>query len=668
MEQDPTQKADKLKSFRKRAAEMNRTLERENIYYMRTLKKLALFENEITTLSAETGLEISAVLQEAGIDAPALLLDEAIKTWDHRLSTDKLESEDELISSLRKDFKLKIRKAKVAFVPTDDLKPQDGDGSSSRETGPDHNRVALAIQSLLHLKIEDSPLHLDDLDISIGTVPENSWRTRPYWSIALKDHGVAILLNNQYGNRTFVFEYKSKADLERISEYSKDQIHAMSDGGRIVHHFKFEDSTQFQESLVNAVLQTIEKVEQSKPYKTLEEASIAAQKLGIVSWPDYQKKRTQDPKLVAYPDRHSKYKSDWVDWFHFLGKEKKINYNTLEEAKQSVRRLNIRSQIEYNERYKEDPLLPANPYNTYDDWVDWGDYLRDEVEYYDSYAKAQAAAQELKITSAPDYAKKREQDLRLPINPHTTYNEWIDWYDYLGKERPDFYETFNEAREAARKLGCTSSKDYYEKYSVDPLLYRYPKITYEDDWTDWEDYLGYEIVQFYTYEDARHLVQEKGIMSEGEYSVLQKSDPRLPSNPYRTYDEWTNWYDFLNKSMEIVRKDYLSYEEAKRILRENGITTQKKYRKNYKKYPGLPSSPKTVYPEWIDWGDYLRDKPRIKLYKTFNEAHVAAQALRAESSTEYKKMRSKDPKLPSHPDEVYKDDWKGWPHFLGQEE
>ena len=56
-----------------------------------------------------------------------------------------------------------------------------------------------------------------------------------------------------------------------------------------------------------------------------------------------------------------------------------------------------------------------------------------------TYADAQAAAQALCIKNWPDYKKRYREDPRLPAKPETTYagTGWIDWYDFLGNERPD---------------------------------------------------------------------------------------------------------------------------------------------------------------------------------------------------------------------------------------
>ena len=65
--------------------------------------------------------------------------------------------------------------------------------------------------------------------------------------------------------------------------------------------------------------------------------------------------------------------SGWVDWYDYLG----TNKYTFKEAKEAVRKLEIKTKPEYKERYKEDPRLPSHPDRTYEGkgWNNWPDYL-----------------------------------------------------------------------------------------------------------------------------------------------------------------------------------------------------------------------------------------------------------------------------------------------------
>jgi len=96
---------------------------------------------------------------------------------------------------------------------------------------------------------------------------------------------------------------------------------------------------------------------------------------------------------------------------------------------------------DYRKRYRENPRLPSNPVKIYADagWIDWYDFLGNEwPDFYPTYAEARAAAQALGIKRQPDYTKRYREDPRLPSNPVKNYADagWIDWYDFLGMNGP----------------------------------------------------------------------------------------------------------------------------------------------------------------------------------------------------------------------------------------
>ena len=127
--------------------------------------------------------------------------------------------------------------------------------------------------------------------------------------------------------------------------------------------------------------------------------------------------------------------------YDFLGNESPDLYPTYSEAQAAAQALGIKRQLDYRKSFSEDPRLPSNPQSTYADtgWIDWYDFLGNErPDLYPTYAEAQVAAQALCIKNLADYNKRFSEDPRLPSNPQTTYADtgWIDWYDFLGNENP----------------------------------------------------------------------------------------------------------------------------------------------------------------------------------------------------------------------------------------
>ncbi|MCT6701305.1 integrase repeat-containing protein, partial [Rheinheimera sp. 4Y26] len=109
-------------------------------------------------------------------------------------------------------------------------------------------------------------------------------------------------------------------------------------------------------------------------YPTLAEASQATIVLGITTSPEYKRRYKEDPRLPAHPD--VVYKAEWQGWLHFLDKSKEPFYRTLTEASQATIALGITTRAEYNQRYKEDPRLPAVPNAVYKaEWQGWPHFL-----------------------------------------------------------------------------------------------------------------------------------------------------------------------------------------------------------------------------------------------------------------------------------------------------
>ena len=256
---------------------------------------------------------------------------------------------------------------------------------------------------------------------------------------------------------------------------------------------------------------------------TYDEASEAAQRLGLKTRPEYRKGYSQDPKLPSDPDTF--YAEDWVDWYDFLGNDRpEKKYATLAEASEAAQRLGITTSTEYNKRYSEDPKLSRNPKKPYaEDWVSWYDFLGNDrpEEKYATYAKASEAAQRLGFATKPEYIKGYSQDPKLSSDPETFYaEEWVDWYDFLGNDRPKKkYATYAKASEAAQRLGLKTLPEYTKGYSQDPKLPASPHQTYAAEWVDWYDFLGNDRPEqkYATLAAASEAAQRLGLKTLPEY-------------------------------------------------------------------------------------------------------------------------------------------------------
>ncbi len=107
------------------------------------------------------------------------------------------------------------------------------------------------------------------------------------------------------------------------------------------------------------------------------------------------------------------------------------------------------------------------------------------------------------------------------------------------------YPTWEEAGEAARKLGISSMLEYHQKYRQDKLLPSSP-------WQYYKNFPGYPIFfgkkneVYVSWQEASAAAKKLGIKGSLGYQMQYKQDPRLPSNPQRL-NGFPGWRKFLGK-------------------------------------------------------------------------------------------------------------------------
>lgn len=424
-----------------------------------------------------------------------------------------------------------------------------------------------------------------------------------------------------------------------------------------------------------------------KFYATLEEASEAAQRLNIKSSTEYQARYREDRSLPALPQ--SIY-PNWTSFRSFLNLKVSL-YETLEEASKAAIALGLTSFTDYLVEYKKDPLLPSNPSNKYkDNWLGWDHFFDREgfnsLTCYQSMEEASIAARKLGIKTEVEYQDRFHLDPMLPARPESKYRKiWQGFNKFLEGART-YYTSLSAAREAAKKLGVTTSREYWHECKRDPSLPYHPDRHYPD-WKDWADYLGGSSGEYVPYANlklASSAVVALGIKSEREYIRNYLSDNRLPENPAAYYkDDWVSWDDFVGvydvkqssgkKALGIIVNDSdtenenLSFELARSQARKLKVLTRRHYQSKVAESQQLPLWPNKVYQgEWQGWNDFLGTTVEDDKYESYAQASEAASALGFTGAANYRESYSKfDLLLPARPDLYYCDDWEGWESFLG---
>lgn len=240
----------------------------------------------------------------------------------------------------------------------------------------------------------------------------------------------------------------------------------------------------------------------------------------------------------------------------------------------------------------------------------------------------------------------------------------VDLMEVLRHCDEDFYPTWQEASEAAIKLGIKNVVEYQQekKYKLDSRLVSNPFDKYAD-FPGWIIYLGRTDEKYYkTWQEAGMACKKIGIKSKSDYRRRYSEDSRLPSNPYREYQDFPGTNVFLGTiPQQRVINPYKTLEKAKIAVKKLRIKNREDYISKRAEDPKLPSKPEITYKNFSGWKDFLG----TVFYKKCIDASIAAQKLEIKTKEEYRLKRSQDPKLYAAPENVYPD-FPGWAKFLGK--
>jgi hypothetical protein len=153
----------------------------------------------------------------------------------------------------------------------------------------------------------------------------------------------------------------------------------------------------------------------------------------------------------------------------------RANWRPFNEAREFVRRLGLRSHIEWwkwttgklkrANLVDKPPDIPTSPEHVYsNDWKEWADWLghRRRIGGWRPFEDARKYARGLKLRSRKDWAALAQNGklpADIPAYPNNTYKEWTSWWDWLGTaHRRGKWLSFGNARKLSGKLGLKSRK------------------------------------------------------------------------------------------------------------------------------------------------------------------------------------------------------------------
>ena len=176
------------------------------------------------------------------------------------------------------------------------------------------------------------------------------------------------------------------------------------------------------------------------------------------------------------------------------------------------------------------------------------------------------------------------------------------------------------------------------------------------------------------------MVKKLGAKSKTEWSSITKNTdfpielPKSPSTYYKNRG-WNGWGDWLGtNTIAPQNKKFMTFNNARIFIRSLNLKNIQEF-KDFCLPNNIPNAPGVVYKDkgWLGWIDFLGNETRInpsrKDFYSFKTAKNKVCRMKIGSVNEWKKYclnKTKDPMLPSHPERIYKDEWKGWADFLGK--
>lgn len=410
-----------------------------------------------------------------------------------------------------------------------------------------------------------------------------------------------------------------------------------------------------------------------------------------------------------------------------------LGWRPFEEARAYARSLGLKSQADWNRFVREpDPAkqqlpldIPRTPNFAYQalGWKglpDWLGYGKAQDSWL-PFEKARKFAQSLGISSQTEWraytagrmSDKPPKPYEVPAMPERIYQDqgWSGYGDWLGTGRiashKRFTRTFEAAREFARGLKLTSSKEWWkycrgEIAKLPPFpsdMGVRPDRSYKHrGWAGWEDWLGLgppvtsdtpskRRRQYRPFLEARKFVQSLGLGGQKDWFRYCRGDlpekgtkpDDIPAKPREIYKDagWIGYGDWVGTGTQAASGVWRPFEQAREFARALGLKNSTEWQQYASgKYPDLPLRPRDIpsaphmlaaykvagwagYPDWIG----------KKKFKNYEEAKAFVHTLGLRTTREWESYcrgqnphnGTRPPDIPANPDAYYRD--KGWKNY-----
>ena len=205
---------------------------------------------------------------------------------------------------------------------------------------------------------------------------------------------------------------------------------------------------------------------------------------------------------------------------------------------------------------------------------------------------------------------KEFQKLNISKNPSQTYsrnNSWKGWGDFLGNNMAanGAYAnlmSFEEAKQFLKKNKIQSLKDWSNFRKTNKLPENLPAgisqhYSKDKKWKGFENFVGKEVIDFYSYKEAKEKIKKYKIKSSKHFRKFNKLSNRLkriPRTPEKVYKNngWISWQDFLGNSEKKITLN--KKDDWDKFIKENDLPKD------------FPRDPRNAYKnDGFSWGDFL---------------------------------------------------------------
>jgi hypothetical protein len=424
-------------------------------------------------------------------------------------------------------------------------------------------------------------------------------------------------------------------------------------------------------------------------YKKFHLARELVRQLGIASEADWNlyredKLKGHEPRPWYIPaNPQAIYFKEWIDWRDWLGSKTQLpieprkkspastgNYLQFKVARDFVCSWQFENKKAWQRFLLFSPnktkfsqlKVPSGPQKIYiDEWKGWDDWLHGPGFF--PFEEAREFARSLKLKTKHDWEKYRNDELlgvpskpeTIPYSPAVAYRkQWKGWRDWL-YALEDEPVAFNVARAYVKARRLKDFQEWVEyrdgkllnKEPLPEIIPRFPDLVYLDEWVSWDDWLGRD---FLTFEQARKRVRRHKLKNPGEWSAWArgtlegygKKPTNIPLHPQKVYkSEWKSWDDWFGTRVyvsTVPKKDRVSKLSFNQLIRQ--------------RYMHKDTAKDTLHLDFKAARAYVRTQQfqNVKEWEGYCEGRLP--------------NRRKPSNIPSDPETVYANEWRGWIDWL----